>query len=68
MQCKKGFEIQPMHSPMGYYMGTVDERGLPNCRVSTRYAKTHEEALKLSLDRQSGCIENEFCNGGKGCF
>lgn len=68
MQCKKGFEIQPMHSPMGYYMGTVDEQGFPNCRVSTRYAKTQEEALKLPLDRQSGCIENEFCNNGSGCF
>ena len=68
MQCKKGFEIQPMRSPIGYYMGTVDEQGFPNCRVSTGYAKTQEEALMLPLDRQLGCIENEFCNEGEGCF
>ena len=68
MQFKKGFQIQPMPSHMGYYMGTVDEQGFPNCRVSSRYAKTQEEALTLPLDRQSGCIENEFCNNGSGCF
>lgn len=68
MQCKKGLEVKPLRSPMGYYMGTVTEEGLPNCRLSTKYAKTKELALKLALDRQTCCIENEFCNGGSGCF
>ena len=27
-----------------------------------------ELAKILILDRQIGCIENEFCNGGEGCF
>lgn len=68
MKCKKGFEVQPMRSPIGYYMGTIDDDGFPNCRISAAYAKTREEALKLPLDRQCGCIENDYCNGGKGCF
>lgn len=68
MQCMKGLEVQSLSSPMGYYMGTVSEEGYSNCRLSTQYAKSKEEALKLPLDRQTCCIENEFCNGGKGCF
>lgn len=29
MKCVKGLEVQPLKSPMGYYMGTVDEDGSP---------------------------------------
>ena len=68
MKCKKGFEIIACRSAAGYYLGTVDEIGCPNCRISTAYAKTAEEAERLPMDRQTNCIENEFCNGGKGCF
>lgn len=68
MKCKKGYEVKPLRSYAGWYMGTVDEEGFPNCRISTRYADSGEKALSLPLDRQCGCIENEFCNGGKGCF
>lgn len=67
MKCIKGFEVEPQRSAAGYYMGTFDpEEGL-NCRLSSEYAKTVEEAKKLPLDRQS-CMENEFCNGCGRCF
>lgn len=69
MKCIKGFEVQALKSAAGYYIGTVDSDGFPNCRITSDYAKTEEEAkYLLPLDRQTGCIENEFCNKGKGCF
>lgn len=68
MKCRKGYEVQPLKSAAGWYIGTVDEDGFPNCRISTQYAETGFKALELPLDRQTGCIENEFCNCGKGCF
>lgn len=68
MKCKKGYEVLPCKSANGWYLGTYDEEGFPNCRVSYEYANTEEEAKKLVPNRQLGCIENEFCNGGTGCF
>jgi hypothetical protein len=68
MKCKKGYEIQALKSAAGWYLGTLDEEGFPNCRISTQYAATEAEALKLSMDRQTRCSENEFCNSGTGCF
>jgi len=68
MKCKKGFEIQALKSAAGWYLGTLDEDGFPNCRISTNYAATEVEALKLPMDRQTNCIENEFCNGCGSCF
>ena len=67
MKCRKGYEVEPQRSAAGYYMGTVDEEGFPNCRLSTGYAKTPEEARNLLLDSQS-CMENEVCNGCGRCF
>ena len=68
MKCIKGYEIQACRSACGWYMGTLDEDGCPNCRISTQYANTAEDAERLVLDRQVDCIENEWCNGGRGCF
>ena len=68
MKCLKGYEVKPLKSGAGWYLGTIDEEGFPNCRISTGYAKTEEEAKHLPMNRQTGCIENEFCNGGRGCF
>ena len=68
MKCIKGYEVQPCRSACGWYMGTLDEDGCPNCRISCGYAETAESAENLPLDRQVGCIENEWCNGGCGCF
>ena len=68
-KCIKGYEVQALKSAAGWYLGTLDEDGLPNCRISCGYAETSELAEKnLVADRQIGCIENEWCNGGKGCF
>ena len=68
MKCKKGYDVKPLKSAAGYYIGTLDPEGFPNCRISSGYAESEEEAVMLSLDRQIGCMENEFCNGGRGCF
>lgn len=69
MKCKKGYEVKPMKSAAGWYWGTTDNEGFPNCRISTKYAETEEECrLQLLKDRQTNCMENEFCNGGRGCF
>ena len=67
-KCKRGFEIQALSSAAGWYLGTLDEEGFPNCRISVEYAETAEKAEKLLMNRQTNCIENEFCNGGNGCF
>ena len=67
MKCKKGFEVKVCQSGAGYYLGTMDKEGLPNCRISD-YAETEKEAEKLPMVRQFKCVENEFCNGGTGCF
>lgn len=68
MNCKKGYEVKPLKSGAGWYLGTLDEEGFPNCRISREYAETKEDAEYLLADRQSGCMENEYCNGGRGCF
>ena len=65
--CKKGLKVEPLRSAAGYYMGTVDEEGFPNCKLSSAYAKTAKDAEKLSLDRQIA-DENVFCNGCGNCF
>lgn len=68
MKCYRGYEVQPLKTPSGlWYMGTVNEEGLPNCRISTGYAKTKEAAKELPLDRQD-VMENVFCNGYGHCF
>lgn len=68
MKCRKGYEVKPIKSFAGYYLGTLDEEGFPNCRISKNYAETEFKASLLPMDRQLGCIENEHCNGGQGCF
>ena len=66
VECKKGYKIEAIKSAAGYYLGTrVD--GMPNCRLTTTYAKTEKEAEKLCCDRQSA-MENQFCNGCGCCF
>lgn len=67
MKCSQGYEIRPLKSAAGWYLGTTDFDGYPKCRISTQYAPTEEEAKKLFMDRQMAA-ENEFCNGGCGCI
>ena len=63
----KGYEIKPMQSPAGWYLGTCDDEGFPNCRLTACYAKSKEAAKNLVMDRQMAS-ENEFCNKGLGCI
>lgn len=68
MKCIKGYDVAPQRSGSGlYYMGTVDEEGYANCRLSSTYAKTAEQAKSLPLDRQNA-MENAFCNQCGRCF
>lgn len=64
--CKKGYQVQLLKCPMGYYLGTVDPEIGPNCRISSGYACTAEEVCALRPDRE-GAAENLFCSGGSGC-
>ena len=44
MKCVNGYEIKPLKSAAGWYMGTTTPEGWPNCRITTHYYKTAEEA------------------------
>lgn len=70
--CKQGYEVTVLESYAGYYIGTHDEEGFPNCRLSQQYYKTKdeaEEALEGRTFTERNCVENNFCNGGHGrCF
>lgn len=58
--CQKDYEVQILNSAAGYYVGTVDEDGLPNCRLSHYYGKTPDDEV-MNIQRE--CEENQFCNG-----
>ena len=69
MKCIKGHNVQVLNS-IEYYIGTIDEDGLPYCRISKLYYSTKEaaeEALKNTFIIRD-CIENDFCNEGKRCL
>lgn len=68
-KCIKGYEFVINGSAAGYYIGTIDNEGFPNCRCSGYY-KTKEavdSALESGLFDRT-CEENLFCNGGKSCI
>jgi len=67
MKCVRGYDIEVLRSGAGYYIGTRDDIGLPNCRISNQYAKNSKDAEDLPMDRQNN-MENCYCNGGRGCF
>ena len=68
LPCRKGYEVTILSSAAGYYIGTRDKEGFPNCRLSSGYAKTVAEAREnLNADRQRA-EENAFCNGCGCCF
>lgn len=66
MICRRGYEIKPMKSAAGWYLGTRDEEGFPNCRLS-EYSRTEEECYELPLTRQFA-EENAFCNKLRSCI
>lgn len=67
MKCRKGYNIIVCQSAAGYYLGTKDETGAPNCRL-TDYAGTKDQAENLEMTRQFHCVENEYCHKGYGCL
>lgn len=68
MKCTKGFEIKVLKANMAY-IGTVHEDGFPNCRCSDYFDSINSanQALETGFTVRS-CMENDFCNKGKGCF
>lgn len=68
MKCVNGFEIKPMKSAAGWYMGTRTKEGYPNCRVTTNYYKTAEEAEENIMEDYRYCEENNFCSHGLACY
>ena len=69
IKCTNGNGVIVLSSAAGMYIGTVDEDGFPNCRISGYYKKTKD--AQKDLDNVSfafrDCMENSFCNDGKGC-
>ena len=69
MKCIKGYEIKPMKSAAGWYVGTTDEDGFPMCRISGYYPT--KETAQTALDNKTFyrfAEEISFCNGGCGCY
>ena len=66
MKCKKGFELQCMKSAAGYYIGTRDNEGFPNCRISGYFKEPVEPAIHR-LTRMDA-MENQFCHGYSSCL
>ena len=74
MKCVNGLDIRVLKSGAGWYIGTLDEDGCPNCRISVDYYPTKESAQK-DLDNRCFafrlCGENRWCanrNGNLSCF
>lgn len=68
MKCVKGYEIKPMKSAAGWYVGTTDEDGFPMCRISKYYPD--EITTQKAIDNKTFfrvADEITFCNGGCGC-
>lgn len=64
--CVMGLEVGVLSSNAGKYVGTVDEFGCPNCRISAYFGSLKEiENAPLELRK---CYENDYCNSGCGCF
>lgn len=68
MKCIKGYEIVPLKSYAGWYMGTVTKEGHRNCRVTAHYYETAEEAEKNYKNDYRYCEENNFCSRGQVCY
>ena len=64
MKCSKDYELQVLHSNAGYYIGTLDEFGAPNCRL-TNYYQSKDDASN-DLDHKSykvrDAVEVNWCH------
>ena len=68
MKCVNGYEIKPLKSAAGWYMGTTTPEGWLNCRITTHYYKTAEEAKERMDKDYRYCEENNFCSHGRVCY
>lgn len=64
MECVKGYNLEILRSNAGYYIGTLDEENMPNCRMTEGYAKTRKDVLSLK-PRHS--FEIQHCSNGNLC-
>ena len=62
-KCTKRHTIQVCRSNAGYYIGTLDEDNMPYCRL-TNYDSNSNCNVCCEIQNP----ENDFCNGGRGCF
>lgn len=70
MQCTRNKKLSVLSTNAGHYIGTVDEHGLPYCRVSEQYypeKQSAEDALKSKSFTPRHSPENAFCAGTAGC-
>ena len=75
MKCAQQYELKVLKSAAGFFIGTADEDGSVNCRISHDYFDTKEEAQKAlntrSFKTRMTAIENQFCFrscGADRCF
>lgn len=73
MKCSQGKTLQVLQSAAGYYIGTVDDSdGFedPYCRCSGYYPDRDSAVVEIDLNlfEQRDCVENNYCNLGKGCI
>lgn len=68
MKCVNGYEIKPLKSAAGWYVGTLTEEGWPNCRITTKYYPTADEAFQNMNKDYRYCEENNFCSRGRSCY
>ena len=71
-ECRKGNKIKIMRSAAGYFLGTEEldsDLGIevPCCRITDYYA-SEEQLQEDSNIKFRDCVENNFCNKGKGCL
>lgn len=66
--CRKGCRIEALHSGAGYFLGTIDKDGMPNCRLSSGYYGDADSAIKSKDFNRQFATENDHCNGGAGCM
>lgn len=67
MICKKGYDVRVLSSRAGWYVGTLDEEGMPKCRISG-YSDKFMAVEEFALTRMNNCMENEWCNETGNCF
>ena len=64
MKCVNGLDIMVLRSGAGWYIGTLDADGCPNCRISADYYADTDTAKK---DLENMCFNYRFCSENNWC-